>query len=92
MQSTATIPLTSLTRQEQLLIWLRREGMTCKAIAEKLHVGSITSVSRWFSAESIPSWRHRQLVELGIPAVLLPPAVDIPPGPRAREHKVECAG
>lgn len=75
------ITLTTLTRQERLLIWLRRANITNAQIAAALNVGAI-AVSRWFRAKTIPTWRHRQLVKFGIPAELLPPAADIAPGPK----------
>lgn len=84
MQSAINIASTDLTRQERLLIWLRRAGITNVDIARKIGVSSSMSVTRWFNAESIPTRRHRQLVDFGIPAELLPPALDITPGPRPR--------
>ena len=75
------IPRISLTRQARLLAWIKQEGITQARIAQALET-SEQSVSRWMRAESIPSWRHRQLLEFGIPAELLPPAVDICPGPK----------
>lgn len=72
----------SLTRQEQLRVWLRRMNLTQAKIAELLGVEAV-SISRWFyGRESIPTWRHGQLTSLGIPAELLPPAVDKAPGPK----------
>lgn len=71
------------TRQELLLLWLRRRGMLQGDIARSLGIGQNT-VSRWLRADSIPTWRHRQLVGLGIPPGLLPAPVDIPPGPKRR--------
>lgn len=72
--STKNITLTELTRQERLLIWLRRAGLTNKAIAQATGVKP-AAVTRWLESETIPPWRHAQLVELGIPVELLPPAV-----------------
>ena len=83
MQSALNITLTDLTRQERLSIWLRREGVSVSSIAQRLNV-QVMTVSRWLKAERLSSWRHRQLVELGIPAELLPPAVDVAPGPQKR--------
>lgn len=87
MSLTTLITCDNLTRQERLLIWLRRANITNAQIAAALNVGAI-AVTRWFRADSIPSWRHRQLVTFGIPADLLPPAVDKAPG---RARKSECS-
>ncbi len=71
----------TFTRQAMLLAWLKQEGITQARIAQALET-SEQSVSRWMRAESLSSRRHGQLVKFGIPAELLPPAVDIPPGPK----------
>lgn len=90
MKTGLHITLNDLTRQECLSIWLRREGVSVADIAKSLDVKPM-SVSRWFRAERISSWRHRQLVECGIPAELLPPPVDIAPGrPRVRRQEQEA--
>lgn len=71
---TQNITLADLTRQERLLIWLRRAGLTNKAIAEAVGVKP-AAVTRWFEAETIPPYRHDQLTRFGIPAELLPAPV-----------------
>lgn len=81
MQSTEKLAQMNLTRQELLLIWLRRKGLKYSDIARSLDV-SVSTVRAWFEAESIPEWRHNSLVRYGVPVDLLPPAVNIPPGPR----------
>lgn len=60
-----------LTRQERLLIWLYREGITKMQIAKAIGVSPI-AVTRWFQSERIPTWRHKQLVAVGIPFVSAP--------------------
>lgn len=77
------IPQIAVTRQDMLSIWLKRQGMTQAKIARALEVGEI-SVSRWLRAERIPEKRHEQLVNLGIPAELLPKPLDITPGPKRK--------
>lgn len=79
MQPALDVTPIELTRQERLLIWMRREGMSASGIARKLDV-QVMTVVRWLRAERLPSWRHRQLVGCGIPAGLLPPPVDVAPG------------
>ena len=87
METTLNVTLNNLTRQERLLIWMRREGVSTANIAKTLGVQPL-SVYRWFNAERISTWRHRQLVECGIPAELLPPPVDIAPGrPRIQRQE-----
>lgn len=65
------INIDSLTRQERLLIWLRRSGLQYREIAERTGVKT-AAVSKWFDGDTIPPYRHQQLVDLGIPADLLP--------------------
>ncbi|MBQ3060101.1 MAG: XRE family transcriptional regulator [Desulfovibrio sp.] len=81
MQSMKTLSQNDLTRQERLFIWMRREGHTNRAVAKALGVG-ITSITRWIAADTIPTRRHRQLVDFGFPEELLPPAKDISSGPK----------
>lgn len=76
-----------INRQDMLLIWLRREGVNQADIARWLGVTE-TSVSRWLRAESIPVQRHGQLVELGIPAELLPAPVHVAPGPKKKSREI----
>lgn len=83
MSSIKDITQIDFTRQDKLLIWLKRHGRTQADIARALEVGDV-SVSRWMKAETIPSKRHEQLVKLGIPAELLPPPLDIVPGPKRK--------
>lgn len=71
--TTQEITPKSLTRQEQLTIWLLRHNMTQADIAKSTGATS-TSVTRWFNSDTIPPYRHEQLTKLGIPAALLPPA------------------
>lgn len=73
----------AIRRQDRLQIWLKLNGKTQAEIARALDVGEV-SVSRWVRAENIPPKRHRQLLELGIPAELLPEPVDITPGPKRK--------
>lgn len=84
MQSMLEIPQNDLTRQESLYIWLRRNKIKGKDIAEKLGC-SPNIVSRWLRSDRLPSWRVSQLRTLGIPDELLPRAEDIPSGPKPKK-------
>lgn len=75
------IPQIDIKRQDMLLLWLKRQGISQAAIARALEVGEV-SVSRWIRAQNIPSKRHEQLVKLGIPEELLPEPLDVTPGPK----------
>lgn len=70
-----------LTRLERLIIWLRRNDMNFSRIGELLGITRM-SAGRLCKAERIPSERHRELVQLGIPIDLLPPAEDVRRGPK----------
>ena len=52
MTMKTAITYEELTRQERLLIWLRRANLNNAQIAEALNVSAI-AISRWFRAESI---------------------------------------
>lgn len=69
-----------------LLVWLKKNGIRQIDIARALNVGG-NAVLRWMRAETIPVRRHEQLVKLGIPADLLPPPLDITPGPKRKAIK-----
>ena len=70
-----------LTRLERLIIWLRRNDMNFSRIGELLGITRM-SAGRLCKAERIPSEQHRELVQLGIPIDLLPPAEDVRRGPK----------
>lgn len=72
-----------LTRQERLVIWLRRTSTTQAQVARALGVGK-PAVGRLLFSERASSWRVKQLRDYGIPEDLLPRAEDIPSGPRPK--------
>ncbi len=86
MSSMKDLTQIDLTRQDMLSIWLKRQGKSQADIARALEVGEV-SVSRLMRASSIPVRRHEQLLKLGIPAELLPPPLDITPGPKRKDIK-----
>mgnify|MGYP002558174850 CR=1 FL=1 len=69
------------SRQQRLLAWIRENGVSLSSIARTIGV-SVTIVSKWIRAESIPTRRVAQLKDYGIPEDLLPPGVDLVPGPK----------
>lgn len=77
------VPYDQLPRKERLLIWLRYHGLTYQAIADAIGAPK-SSISTWFSAESIPILRRRRLEAFGIPGDLLPPGINLRSGPRSR--------
>lgn len=76
---------TALTRQELLLLWIRRNGLKQVELARHVGVTPIT-LSRWLRSDRLPSWRVAQLRQAGIPEELLPLAQDIRPGPRSKRN------
>lgn len=70
-----TIPVTQseLTRQERLLIWMRRTGKTNVMLAQFAGV-SCMAVGRWMKQEALPWHRVQILRDFGIPEELLPTA------------------
>jgi hypothetical protein len=63
-----------------LRVWMIRAGMTFQKLGRAL--GGITpgGVHHLLKAERIPVARHKQLLDLGVPAHLLPRAQDVPKG------------
>lgn len=74
----------NLTRQELLYLWFKRNDVRQKDIAAKIEVTE-ASFSRMIHAETISTWRHTQLVAIGIPSEFLPPILDKSPGPKKRK-------
>lgn len=83
MEMTLANKLTDLTRDEKVLIWLRRTGRTFRGLGAELGLTG-DAVAALLRNESCPTHRHRQLLELGVPEELLPPALDIKPGPKPK--------
>ena len=62
-------------RQAALMLWLEENGVTLQAIAEAMGV-SRAFVSVMLRRETVPAKRRRQLIVLGLPEELLPPAFE----------------
>lgn len=90
MQLTKPVTQADLTRQERLLIWIRRKGTTQAKIASELGMGKV-AVGRLLFSERASSWRVQQLRDYGIPEDLLPRAEDIPSGPRPKWANADAA-
>jgi hypothetical protein len=75
--------VTQLTRDEKREIWLKRNSQTLQglAVAAGVSKGRLSIVLR---GETMPPAIHARLVEYGVPEELLPPPLDIPPGPKPR--------
>lgn len=76
-----------LTRQEKLLLFIRRDEnlKSVSNVARKCGL-SISGMRRIFYAETAPPNRVRELVDLGIPEVLLPIPFSQPLGPRPKKN------
>ena len=79
-----TLPAGTLSRVEQLIIWMRRHGTSYGRIGRQLGITRM-SVGRLCRAERIPPQRFAQLTKLGIPAHLLPPAVEVKRGKKGKK-------
>ena len=76
--------ITDLSRTEKLEIFMKRKQMSFSDIGKAIGVSKASAV-RLLRADSVPSYRYAQLVRADIPAVLLPPAKDIAPGPKPKK-------
>jgi hypothetical protein len=70
-----------LNREEKLLIWMRRNGLSYAALGKLLAITRMSAL-RLCKAPRINSMRHGQLSQLGIPYDLLPTLEDRPRGRR----------
>lgn len=70
------------SRLERLLIWMRRNKFNFSEMGKALGITRV-SARRLCNAERISQARHRELVRLGVPIDLLPPAEDVRRGPKA---------
>ena len=75
--------ITVQERKEKIFAWMRANGHTYESLGKRLGVTG-TGVSRMFTRSSIPTRRYKQLRDEGVPPHLLPPAKDIPPGPKPK--------
>lgn len=82
VEQVSSIPkaIDDLTRSEKLTIYLRRMETSFAAISKTLGISRGGAIRLLKKSKTIPSWRHRQFRELGIPEELLPVAKDIAPG------------
>lgn len=75
--------LSPLTRQEALRVWMGRNGLTFAEMARRMDVTS-NNVSKLCDQDTMPVHRHEQLLGMGVPAELLPEAMDLKPGPKPK--------
>lgn len=71
------------TRQEMLLLYLKRNGLTYASLGKLLGITG-QSVLRLCRNPTAPSRRVQQLQAAGIPADLLPTPLDVTPGRKPR--------
>lgn len=88
MQSHSAVNLTPPNRQESLRLWMGRTDNTFKAWGRQLGISG-KAVSSLCDNETMPTARHAQLVALGVPKELLPPPLDIKPGPKPKAPQGE---
>ena len=77
-----------ISREERLLIWLRRNELSYAALGKKLGISTMSAL-RLCKAKRISSMRHDQLCELGIPEALLPKKEDSPKGRKPKKKPVQ---
>lgn len=75
------------TRQESLRLWMTRNGKSFNELGRQ--IGTTGHGVSWLCDQStMPTHRHAQLVALGVPAELLPEAMDIKPGPKPKNNGI----
>jgi hypothetical protein len=70
-------------RMLDLRVWMIRNGITYASLGKSLGITG-NGVQKLLQGERIPSVRHRELRNLGLPPHLLPPAQDVKCGPRPK--------
>lgn len=87
MESTSTVSLTHMNRQEALFLWMRRTGNTFQAWGRQMDMtgGALGTLCK---QETMPTGRHAQLLALGVPEELLPRPFDHKPGPKPKQAHV----
>jgi len=83
MESTLDATLIEPTRQELLRLWLERNGKSFRGFGRRMGISGV-SVARLCGGETMPTVRHCQLIELGVPSNLLPRPEDLKPGRKPR--------
>jgi len=83
MQSTISINLTELSRQEKLRLWMARTGVRFVDMAVALDV-TPAAIGKLCKQATMPEHRHRALVAFGVPADLLPAPLNVKSGPKPR--------
>ena len=71
--------LSELTREEKLLVWMKRTQESFVTIAKKMHL-TRRSIVYLLTSETSSPIRHAQLIKIGLPESLLPPPVYKKPG------------
>ena len=87
MQTSFDANLTNLNRQEALEVWKRRTGISFAEMGRRIGVTG-ENVSKLCAQETMPIHRHAQLVEIGVPAELLPVPMYRKPGPKPKSLPV----
>jgi len=85
-----TIHGQQVTRQELLILWLRRNGISFRELGRRLGVTDV-SAKRICRAETAPVHRVECLLEMGIPENLLPEAQNKIVGRRPKELAVNAS-
>lgn len=80
------LPVTSivLTRQEQLVLWMRRNGWTYKALGQLVSMTGANAARR-LNSDTIPPHHHEEWSKV-LPVDLLPTAMHLKPGPKPRSE------
>lgn len=83
MESRSDANLINPTRQESLLLWMRRNGHSFRGYGRDIGLSGV-QVANLCGQDTMPTQRHAQLVALGVPVDLLPEPLDVKPGPKPR--------
>lgn len=81
------------TRQEALRLWIERKKLSFAEIGRRMGISGV-HVATLCDHGTMSVHRHAQLLEIGVPAELLPVALDVKPGPKPRPvsvHEEFCA-
>ncbi len=77
--------LSKLSREEKLRAFMAIKGVTLASLAQKMNISS-NAVKYLLFNKTIPTRRYRELIDIGFPEDVLPPAEDRKSGPKPKEE------
>jgi hypothetical protein len=88
MESQQQVTSIELTRQERLLVWMNRNGITFSALGKLMGITGVNARRR-LESDTIPPPHYESWSKI-IPADLLPESKYLKPGPKPKADSTNC--